>query len=112
MKIAIGCDAAGYELKLWLKRHLIDTGHEVDDLGCHSTEPADYRDYARLVCRGVVAGRHDRGVLICGTGQGMAMAANKIRGIRAALCIDPLHAIMSREHNDANVLCFGAWVFD
>jgi ribose 5-phosphate isomerase B len=111
MQIGIGCDPAGYELKLWLVERLRSAGHDVDDVGCHSLEPADYPDYARLVGRGVVDGRFERGILICGTGQGMAMAANKIRGVRAALCMNPLHAIMSREHNNANVLCFGAWVF-
>ncbi len=110
MHIGIGCDAKGYRLKLHLIQVLKDNGHFVSDVGCHSTERVDYPDYAQLVGRGVVAGEFDRGVLICGTGQGMAIAANKIKGVRAAVCYDTLPAILSREHNNANVFCTGGWL--
>jgi len=112
MKLAVGCDPAGFELKGRIVEHLEARGHQVADVGCHSAEPADYPDFAALVCRAVVAGDADRGILICGTGQGMAIAANKMRGIRAALCFDVLPAILSREHNNANVLCTGAWIVE
>lgn len=111
MNVAIGCDPAGYHLKLRLIPHLESAGHAVSDVGCDSLEPADYPLFASKVADAVVAGRADRGILICGTGQGMAMAANKVPGVRAAICLSPLHAVMSREHNDSNVLCFGAWVY-
>lgn len=110
MKIGIGCDTKGYRLKLHLIRVLQDNGYEVDDVGCHSLEKVDYPDYAKLVGEGVAQGKYDRGVLICGTGQGMNIAANKIPGVRAALCFDMLPAIISREHNDANVFCTGGWM--
>lgn len=110
MKIGIGCDSKGFRLK----RHLIEvlqaSGYEVEDVGCYSLEKVDYPDYARLVGLGVASGQYDRGVLICGTGQGMAIAANKIKGVRAAVCYDTLPAILSREHNDANVFCTGGWL--
>jgi ribose 5-phosphate isomerase B len=112
MKIGIGCDSKGYRLKLHLIEILRENGYEVDDVGCHSVERVDYPDYARLVGEGVVQGKYDRGVLICGTGQGMTIAANKISGVRAALCYDVLPAILSREHNDANVFCTGGWLME
>ena len=89
---------------------LRDTGFTVEDVGCHSLDPVDYADFAKRVADGVVSGEFDFGILICGTGNGMAMAANKIRGIRAAICMDTFSAIMSREHNDANILCMGGWM--
>lgn len=110
MKIGFGCDSKGYELKLELIKELTRRGYEVTDVGCHSTEPVDYPVYAKEVGLGVAQGRFDRGILICGTGQGMCIAANKIKGIRAAVCYDLFPALMSREHNDANVLCTGAWM--
>ena len=110
MKIAIGNDTKGYSHKLHLLRFLEEHGHTVTDLGCHSLDKVDYPDYARLVGEGVAAGEYDRGVLICGTGIGMSIAANKVKGIRAAACYDNLPAILSREHNDANVFCTGAWI--
>jgi ribose 5-phosphate isomerase B len=110
MKIGIGCDTKGYRLKLHLIRVLQDNGYEVEDVGCHTLEKVDYPDYAKIVGEGVAQGRYDRGVLICGTGQGMNIAANKIPGVRAALCFDMLPAIISREHNDANVFCTGGWM--
>ena len=110
MKIGIGCDAKGYRLKLHLINILEGNGHEVEDVGCHSLDRVDYPDYAQIVGTGVVEGKYDRGVLICGTGQGMAIAANKVKGVRAALCYDTLPAILSREHNNANVFCTGGWL--
>ena len=109
MRIAIGCDHAGVDLK----RSLLDsvlTEHEVVDMGTNSKESVDYPDIAKLVARAVADGDVERGILICGTGIGMAMAAGKVKGIRAARCSEPYSAEMSRRHNDANVLCFGARV--
>ncbi|MBR3403315.1 MAG: ribose 5-phosphate isomerase B [Parasporobacterium sp.] len=110
--IAVGCDHAGYELKNELIRHLKDRGFEVEDLGTYSTESCDYPDYAKKVCEEVVSGRAEKGLLVCGTGIGMSMAANKVRGIRAAVLSDEFSAQATREHNDANVLCLGARVLD
>jgi ribose 5-phosphate isomerase B len=112
MKIGIGCDTKGFRLKQYLIQVLQDNGHEVEDVGCYSLERVDYPDFARQVGEGVAAGCYDRGVLICGTGQGMAIAANKIPGVRAAVCYDMLPAILSREHNDANVFCTGGWLIE
>lgn len=110
--IAVGCDHAGYELKNELIRHLKDRGFEVEDLGTYSTDSCDYPDYAKKVCEEVVSGRAEKGLLVCGTGIGMSMAANKVRGIRAAVLTDEFSAQATREHNDANVLCLGARVLD
>jgi ribose 5-phosphate isomerase B len=110
MRIGIGCDAKGYRLKLHLINVLEENGHQVEDVGCHSLDRVDYPDYAKIVGQGVVEGKYERGVLICGTGQGMTIAANKIMGVRAALCFDTLPAILSREHNNANVFCTGGWL--
>ena len=90
-----------------LARLLKSMGHTCHDLGPHDGDSVDYQDYAQQVATAVADGLYDRGILICGTGQGMAMSANKVRGIRAALCQDTYSAKMSREHNDANVLCMG-----
>src|SRR3989441_461412 len=102
--IALGADHAGFPLKEDLKAWLIERGHEVVDCGTQSSESVDYPDYAAAVAGAVVAGKADRGVLVCGTGLGMAIAANKLPGIRAAACTDAYTARLSREHNDANVL--------
>ena len=110
--IAVGCDHTGYELKNELIRHLKDRGFEVADLGTYSTDSCDYPDYAKKVCEEVVSGRAEKGLLVCGTGIGMSMAANKVRGIRAAVLTDEFSAQATREHNDANVLCLGARVLD
>lgn len=107
MKIIIGSDHGGIHLKEVLKQHLTERGIEVHDAGTYTEESCDYPDIALQVCRAVTAGDGDRGVLVCGTGIGMSMAANKVKGIRAALCGDVFSAIMSREHNDANVICLG-----
>jgi ribose 5-phosphate isomerase B len=108
MRIAIGADHAGVALKDQLKQWLIERGDTVDDLGTFSTESVDYPDYAAKVGHAVAEGRADRGVLVCGSGVGMAMAANKIPGIRAAAAVEEASARLSREHNDANVLTLGA----
>jgi ribose 5-phosphate isomerase B len=105
--IALGADHAGYGLKEALKAWLINHGYQVLDLGTHSTESVDYPDYAALVAESVVDHKVERGLLICGTGIGMSMVANKVPGVRAALCGDLYTARMSREHNDANVLELG-----
>lgn len=104
--IAIASDHGGYALKQVLVGHLTSKGVQVEDLGCGG-EPVDYPDYAEKLCRAVLAGRYERGILVCGTGIGMSIAANKIHGIRAALCADCYSAEMARQHNDANVLCLG-----
>ena len=110
MKIAIGSDHAAYGLKAELKRRLSELGHEVEDVGTESEASCDYPDFAELVGRAVGEGRAERGVLVCGTGIGMSIAANKIPGVRAAVVTDPLTCEMSRKHNDANVFCAGARV--
>ncbi len=107
MRIAIGSDHAGFPLKEELKRRLRNEGHEIVDYGCHSTDAVDYPDLAVPVAEAVRKGEVERGLLMCGTGIGMTMAANKIPGIRAALCNEPYSARLSREHNDANVLTLG-----
>jgi ribose 5-phosphate isomerase B len=107
MRIAIGADHAGYALKQHLVSTLRRLGHEVDDFGTHSEEPVDYPDICARVGRAVVRGDADRGVVIGGSGQGEQIAANKVPGIRAALCNDLYTTRMSRQHNDANVLAIG-----
>ena len=106
--IAIGRDHGGYELKLEVIKHLKDRGFEVKDYGCDSTASCDYPLYAKAVSKAVVSGECELGILICGTGIGMSMAANKVEGIRAALCSDCFSAHATKEHNNANVLCMGA----
>jgi ribose 5-phosphate isomerase B len=108
MKIVIGSDHRGLELKRRLLLALRDAGHEVIDAGPDGPESVDYPDYAFEVAQAVSTGRADRGVLFCGTGIGMCIAANKVHGVRAAPCHDPITAEMSRRHNDANVLCLSA----
>lgn len=108
LAIALGADHAGWELKEACKAWLIDHGHQVLDFGTHSPESVDYPDYAAQVAEAVAVAKVDRGVLVCGTGIGMAITANKVPGVRAAACSDTFTARMSREHNDANVLCLGA----
>ena len=107
MKIAIGADHGGFELKQVLVAMLSDMGHEVIDLGTDSAASVDYPDFSDQVCSQVLDGKAQFGILVCGTGIGMSMAANKYRGIRAALCDNEYSARMSREHNNANVLCLG-----
>jgi ribose 5-phosphate isomerase B len=108
MKIALGADHAGFELKEKVKQHLVQKGMEVEDQGTISTDSVDYPDFARKVAHEVTAHRADFGVLVCGSGIGMAIAANKVAGIRAANVSTDYEAQMSREHNDANILAIGA----
>lgn len=107
MRIAIGSDHAGFQLKTAVKAHLEARGFAVSDLGTPVAERCDYPDYGAAVARAVAGGDADLGVLVCGTGVGMAMAANKIPGIRAAVVSDTFSARATRQHNDCNVLCFG-----
>ncbi len=110
MKIAIGSDHGGYELKEYLKPFIEEMGHELIDVGCFSRDSVDYPEQARAVTVLVKRGEADRGILICGTGIGMSIAANRTAGIRAALCHELFTARMSRLHNDSNVLCMGGRV--
>jgi ribose 5-phosphate isomerase B len=108
MKVALGADHAGVALKDNVKAWLIERGVTVDDLGTHSSDSVDYPDFATAVAHAVADGKADRGLLFCGTGLGMAMAANKVKGIRAAPVVEEASARLAREHNDANVLALGA----
>ncbi len=108
MRIAIGSDHAGFVLKEVVKRHLTSLGHEVLDCGTNSDERCDYPDFAREVAKEVDAGTVERGVLVCGSGIGMAIAANRFPGVRAAVLGDEYDAMMGRGHNDVNVACLGA----
>ncbi len=111
MRIAVGSDHAGYCLKAAIAEAVESWGHEVVDLGSKPGEMGvDYPDYARAVAEAVARGEPDRGILICGTGLGVSITANKVPGIRAALCHETYTARMSRSHNNANVLCMGGWV--
>jgi ribose 5-phosphate isomerase B len=110
MRLAIGGDHAGFPLKGPVIDFLRAEGHEVQDFGTHSTEPVDFPDIARLVCGAVRSGDAERGIMVCGTGVGAAIAANKMHGIRAALCHDTFSAHQCVEHDDVNVLCVGAWI--
>lgn len=108
--IAIGCDHGGYELKVELIKHLKARGLEYVDMGCDSTDAVDYPIYARKVGQAILDGECEKGILICGTGIGISIAANKMKGIRAALCGDCFSAEATRQHNDANILAMGARV--
>lgn len=108
MMIAIGSDHAGFELKEKIKKYLLELEHEYEDFGTNSNDSVDYPDFASKVAESVARKECDRGILICGAGIGMSMVANKVPGVRAALCCDTEMARLSREHNDANVLTFGA----
>ena len=105
MKIAIGCDHAAFSLKEKLKPYLVSKGYEVKDFGCYSEERADYPDFAHLVASGVESKEFDFGLLMCGSGNGISMAANKHKGIRSALCWSAEIAELARQHNDANIIC-------
>lgn len=107
MRIAVGADHAGFTLKGHLTDLLEEEGHSVIDLGTHSLEPVDYPDYAEAVGKAVIREQAEVGILLCGSGVGACIAANKLRGVRAALCHDVYSARQSREHDDANVLCLG-----
>lgn len=108
--IAIGCDHGGYELKLEIMKHLDEQKISYLDLGCNSTESTDYPIYAKKVAKAILSGECDKGIMICGTGIGISITANKIKGIRAALCTDCFCAEATRAHNDANVLALGGRV--
>jgi ribose 5-phosphate isomerase B len=108
MRIAVGCDHAAYELKKKIVAHLTRFDHFVEDMGTHSAESVDYPQYAVKVARKVANGEADRGILMCGSGIGMSMVANRVSGVRAAVVCEPYGAKMSRRHNDSNVLCLGA----
>jgi len=105
--IAIASDHGGFAMKQTLIDHLRERGLDFEDLGCYSEASVDYPVYAEKAARGVAAGTYEKAVLVCGTGIGMSMAANKVPGIRAAVCADCYSAAMTREHNDSNVLCLG-----
>ena len=107
MKIVIGCDHAGFSIKNTVKAHLESKGFETIDVGTNSADSCHYPVYANALCEKILGGEAELGILICGTGIGMSMAANKHKGIRAACCSDTFSARLTREHNDANVLCFG-----
>ncbi|MCB2186379.1 MAG: ribose 5-phosphate isomerase B [Deltaproteobacteria bacterium] len=107
MTIAVGSDHAGYNLKAAVARRLAELGHRVEDLGTHSLDSVDYPELAARVARAVAQGRADRGVLVCGSGVGMSMCANRFPGVRAVLAPSADHARLGRQHNDANVLCLG-----
>jgi ribose 5-phosphate isomerase B len=107
MKIVIGCDHAGFGIKDAVKKHIEEMGHEVVDVGTYSADSCHYPIYASAACKKILDGECELGILICGTGIGMSMAANKHKGIRAACCSDVFSARLTREHNDANMLCFG-----
>ena len=107
MRIAMGCDHAGYRLKVDLAAFLREEGHDVLDVGTDSEEPVDYPDFCAAVARAVVGGRAERGIVVGGSGQGEQIAANKVPGVRAALCNDLYVAELARRHNDANVLTLG-----
>ena len=110
MKIAIGCDHSAVELKKEIIKYLEELGHSVTDFGTHTTESVDYPIYGKKVAVEVANGNFDGGVLICGTGIGISLAANKVKGIRAAVCSEPYSAKLSKLHNNSNIIAFGARV--
>lgn len=110
MKIGIGNDHTAVDMKLEIKEHLLEKGFEVIDFGAHQKKSTDYPTYGKKVCLALLEGEIDLGILICGTGIGMSLTANKIKGIRAVVCSEPYSAVLSRQHNNTNVLCFGARV--
>ena len=108
MRVAIGCDHRGLNLKQFIIRLITEAEHGYEDFGCYTTDSVDYPDVAKEVAEAVTSGNFDCGILICDTGIGMSIAANKVKGIRAALCHNAFNARRARQHNDANVLCLGA----
>jgi len=110
MKVAIGCDHGAYELKEEVKAHLLEKGYEVEDFGTDSLASCDYPDFGIKAAKAVAAGEADKGIVLCTTGIGISIAANKVKGVRCALCSDLTSARLTREHNDANVLALGAGV--
>ncbi len=110
MKLAIGCDHVALDLKKEIIEYVESLGHEIEDLGPFTDERTDYPIYGQKVAKAVANKEYDRGILICGTGVGISIAANKVKGIRAVCCSEPYSAKLSREHNDSNILAFGARV--
>lgn len=108
--IAIGSDHGGYSLKQVIMKHLDERGLEYHDFGTYNEESCDYPDYGEAVARAVASGEYERGIIICGTGIGISISANKVKGVRCALCGDPYSAEMTRRHNDANMLAMGAGI--
>ena len=108
MKISMGCDHGGYALKEHIKTYLEEKGHEILDCGTYSTESCDYPDFGRAAAQAVADGKCERGIVICTTGIGISIAANKVSGVRCALCSESFSAEMTRRHNDANMLAMGA----
>ena len=105
MRIAIGCDHRGLNLKKFIIQLIAEAGHDYEDFGCYTADSVDYPDIAKKVADAVADGSYERGILICDTGIGMSIVANKVKGIRAALCHDAVSACRARQHNDANILC-------
>ena len=110
MKISMGCDHGGFDLKEDIKAFLVEQGHEVEDFGCYGKESCDYPEFAEAAARAVAEGKCERGIVICTTGIGISISANKVKGIRCALCSDSWSAEMTRRHNDSNMLAMGAGV--
>lgn len=110
MKIAMGCDHGGFGLKEDIKDFLVEQGHEVEDFGCYGKESCDYPEFAEAAARAVAEGKCERGIVVCTTGIGISISANKVKGVRCALCGDPWSAEMTRRHNDSNMLAMGAGV--
>ena len=110
MNISIGCDHGGFALKEYIRAYLEEQGHTVTDVGCKSLESCDYPDFGAAAARLVASGACERGIVICTTGIGVSITANKVRGIRCALCSEPWSAEMTRRHNDANMLALGAGI--
>ena len=110
MNISIGCDHGGFALKQTLRDHLQAQGHELVDVGCYSQDSCDYPDFGAAAARLVAEGQCARGIVICTTGIGISISANKVKGVRCALCGEPLSAEMTRRHNDANMLALGAGI--
>lgn len=108
--IAIGSDHGGFELKNHMVKYLLEKGYAVKDFGTYSEDSVDYPDCAKPVCEAVISGEAEKGILICGTGIGISIAANKYKGIRAALCSNEYSAAMAKRHNNANILCLGGRV--
>ena len=108
MKIAVGCDHGGYELKEYILKVLEKLGHEYEDFGCYSLESCDYPDFGAAAAQAVAEGKCEMGIVVCTTGIGISIVANKVKGIRCAHCADSLQAEMTRRHNDANIMAIGA----
>ena len=108
MKIALGCDHGGYELKEYIKGVIEKMGHEYEDFGCYNLDSCDYPDFGAAAAKAVAEGKCEKGIVVCTSGIGISIAANKVKGIRCAHCADCLQAEMTRRHNDANIMAIGA----